>query len=213
MYGIQLIRLLDVLKVNAVRNAPGVVPRSLIITGDDFSSVERVLINGDSSPDFVVYSRTELAAQVPDQLVDALITDVAVLSSGLTFTEKSLVEFTFGTRPKKVRGILRLMQTFLRILLRTPGSNIFHRRSGGGLTLRVGDNITSRTAADVAIAINTTRQYLIGVQTAERSIPPSERLLSAEILGLSADRQNTQVAVTVVLTSHAGARSAATIST
>lgn len=213
MFGIQLIRLLDVLRVNTVRNAIGVVPRSLIITGDDFSSVEKVLINGDASPDFVVYSRTELAAQVPDQLADAFITNVSVLSSGLTFTEKSLVEFTFGTRPKKVRGILRLMQTFLRILLRTPGSNVFHRRSGGGLALRVGDNITSRTAADVAIAINTTRQYIIGVQTSERSIPPSERLLSAEIMGLSADRQNTQVAVTVVLTSHAGARSAATIST
>lgn len=213
MYGIQLIRMLDVLKVNTVRNAPGVVPRSLIVTGDDFSSVEKVLINGDASPDFVVYSKTELAAQVPDQLVDAFITDVSVLSSGITFTQRSLIEFTFGTRPKKVRGILRLMQTFLRILLRTPGSNRFHPRSGGGLGLRVGDNITSRTAADVAIAINTTRQYLVGVQTSERNIPPSERLLSAEISGLTADRQNTQVAVTIVLTSHAGDRSAATIST
>jgi hypothetical protein len=214
MYSIQLIRLLDVLKVNTVRNARGINPRSIIISGQDFTNVESVLINGTVSPAFMVLSSTQIIAEVPSLYQDAIITDVAVLATQVTFTQKTLVTFTFGTRPKKVSGTQRLMQTFLRLLLRSPGSNVFHRRSGGGLVTGVGKtNIGSKTAADVAVAINTTKQYLIGVQTAERNIPPSERLLSAEIAGINADPANTSLAVTIVLTSHAGQRTAATMMT
>jgi len=213
MDGIQIVRLLDVMKVNAFRNAPGVKPRSLIVDGQDFSSIEQVLMNGFASPEFVTYSPTQLIAQVPEAIQDAIISDVAVLSGGLTLTERSLVEFTFGTRPKSVSGILRLMQTFLRILLRTPGSNRFHPRSGGGMLKRVGSNATDKTAADIAIAVSTARAYLINVQTSDRNIPPSERLLSAEIQNLTVDPSQTSAFVTIVLTNHTGRRGAATLQT
>lgn len=211
MNGISVVRLLDVLRVNTVRNAPGVSPRSLIVQGQDFQNVETVLINGSPAPEFMVYAKNELIAQVPDIYRDELITDVSVLSSQLTLTDRSLVTFTLGTRPKKIQGVLRLMQTFLRILLRTPGSNVFHRRSGGGMLARVGTNISSRAAADIAISINTTKTYLIGVQTAERNLPPNERLLNAEITNLNVDERNTSISVTIVLTNHSGQRTAATL--
>lgn len=211
MNGISVVRLLDVLRVNTVRNAPGVSPRSLIVQGQDFQNVETVLINGSPAPEFMVYAKNELIAQVPDIYRDELITDVSVLSSQLTLTDRSLVTFTLGTRPKKIQGVLRLMQTFLRILLRTPGSNVFHRRSGGGMLARVGTNISSRAAADIAISINTTKTYLIGVQTAERNLPPNERLLNAEITNLNVDERSTSISVTIVLTNHSGQRTAATL--
>jgi hypothetical protein len=213
MDGIQIIRLLDFLKVNSIRNAPGVSPRSIIVKGDDFRNVEQVIMDGFAAPEFVVYSTTELVAEVPSPLRDSVITSVSVLSSSLTLTERSIVEFTFGTRPKKVRGVLRLMQTFLRILLRTPGSNRFHPRSGGGLLKQVSGLATQQTAADIAIAVQSAKQYLINVQTAERNIPPSERLLSAEIQALNVDPRSTSAFVTIVLTSHSGLRGAATITT
>jgi hypothetical protein len=212
MDSIQVIRLLDVLRVNEIRNAIGVVPRSIIVKGKDFKNVEQVLINSFVAPEFVVYSTTELVAEVPEVVRDTPITDVAVLSSSLTLTDRSLVEFTFGTRPKKAKGILRLMQVFLRQLLRTPGSNIFHRRSGGGMLKRVGGVMNDKAAADVAIAVNNAKQYIIGAQTPERNIPPIERLLSAEISALTADPKSTALYVTVVLTSHSGVRGAATLS-
>ena len=213
MNGISLVQLLDVLKVNTVRYAPGVTPRSIIVQGQDFRNVERVLINGTPAPEFIVYSNTELVAQVPELYRNTVISDVSVLSSQLTLTERSLVTFTFGTRPKKVFGVLRLMQTFLRILLRTPGSNAFHRRSGGGLLSRVGTNISSSAAADIAVSVNTTKTYLIGIQTAERNIPPNERLLNAEISSVNVDERNTAISVTITLTNHSGQRTAATLTT
>ena len=211
MNGISVVRLLDVLRVNSIRYAPGVTPRSIIVQGQDFKNVEQVLINGTPAPEFVVYSTNELVAQVPDIYRNSVISDVSVLSSQLTLTERSLVTFTFGTRPKKVLGVLRLMQTFLRILLRTPGSNAFHRRSGGGMISRVGSNISTKAAADIAVAVGTTKTYLIGVQTAERNIPPNERLLNAEITNLDVDERNTAISVTIVLTNHSGQSTAATL--
>lgn len=211
MDSIQLIRLLDVVNVNLVKEAVGVSPRSIIIEGEDFNSVEQVIIDGIQSPDFVVYSTTKLVAEVPEPLRTSTIGTVTVLSQNLTLTDRSLVEFTFGTRPKLIRGTLRLMQNFLRILLRSPGSNIFHKRSGGGLLKRIGSSVSSRSAADVQIAVTLTKQYIINIQTPVRQIPPSERLLSAEIAALNADPSNTSLYVTIILTNHSGQRAGTTL--
>jgi len=213
MDSIQLIRLLDVLRVNSIQNAVGVSPRSIIVKGEDFRNVETVTIDGFVSPAFVVYSMTELVAEVPSVLVQSTLSSVTVLSSALTLTERSLVDFTFGSRPKKIRGTAALMQLFLRILLRSQGSNRFHPRSGGGMLKLVAGSASGRTAADIAIAVQTAKQYLINVQTTNRNIPPSERLLSAEIQALNVDPMSTTAFVTIVLTSHSGTRGAATITT
>jgi hypothetical protein len=213
MNSVQLIRLLDVLPVTAVRNAPGVSPRSLLLSGRDFRNVEKVLINGSESPTFFVMSETQLLAEVPELYRNENITAVSVLCSSLTFSGKSQVSLTAGTRIRKVRGILRLLQTFIRILLRTPGSNIFVPRSGGGLLSRVGDNITNYSAADAVVSVDSTRTYIVGVQTSNPSIPPSERLLSAEVINVELNRQEGSLHVTVSLTNHAGETAAATLST
>ena len=213
MNSIQLVRLLDVATLNEVRNATGIVPRSLRIRGKDFRSIEQVLVNGLSAPSFIVLSDTELLAEVPEPLREATITEVTVLSQNLTLTDRSLVEFTFGTRPVRVRGVVRLIQNFLRILLRSPGSNLFHRQSGGGLLSRIGGNLSNSAAADVQIAVNLAKQYIIRVQSPVREVPASERLLEAEITALTADRASTSLYVTIVLTNHAGQRAGATLVT
>lgn len=215
MYDIQLIRLLDVLDVDRIEEAVGVPMRSIIIHGRDFRNVETVLINGAPSPEFVQYTANRIVAQVPSEQVDAIITEVFVLSTELTFTERSMVEFTVGVRPKKVSGTLRLMQTFIRMLLRTPRSNVFARDSGGGLLKRIGTNIAApqrdRVGAEIAVSVAQTRQYLIRLQTAERAIPANERLLNAEIIGLTVDPANTSIFLTILLTTHAGTRVASTL--
>ncbi len=210
---IQLIRLLDVATLNRVREERGVSPRSLRIEGEDFRSVETVMINGLTSPEFIAVNNRTIIAEVPEVLRSSTITEVTVLSQNLTLTERSLIELTFGERPKRVSGLVRLIQNFVRILLRTPGSNLFSKRSGGGLLRRVGSNITSQSAADVQVAVNLTKQYIISVQTPVREIPPSERLLEAEITSIVPDPGNTALFVTIVLTSHSGQRAGATLVT
>jgi hypothetical protein len=211
MDGIRLIKLLDVLQVTDFENAPGVEPRSLVVEGVKFENVDTVLINGNVSPFFAVYSPTQLVAEVPADIADAVITEVTVLSGTPTYTARSMIELTVGSKIRKISGTQRLVQTFIRQLLRTTGTNIFHKTTGGSLVRRVGSNIDQRLAADIAVSISTTRQSIIAAQTPERSIPASERLLSAEISNLTADPANAAVYVTIILTSHAGQRSAATL--
>lgn len=211
MNGIRLIRLLDVLPVTAARNAEGVSPRSIIITCDKLHAVDQVLFNGLLSPAFAVYSESQLIAQVPEVLDEAVITDVAVLSSVPTMTERSLIEFGIGARVARQTGVQRLVQTFVRMLFRTPGTNIFHKTLGGGIQASIGKNINSRAAADIAVSISTVKQQIIGAQTPYSLIPPSERLLNAEIAGITQDPVNTAIFCTVVLTAHDRQRSAATL--
>jgi hypothetical protein len=194
-----------------MRNAPGVSPRSIIVTGSNFENIDSVLINGMTAPEFVVTSRTSLIAQVPADIEDAVLTDVAVLCAVPSYTGRSLVEMTLGSKIRAISGTQRMMQNFVRLLLRTPGSNIFNKTSGGGLPQRIGSTLDNRVAADIAVAVASTKQYIIAAQTPERTIPNDERLLSAEIANLTVDAANASVYVTIILTSHAGARSAATL--
>lgn len=204
MYGTLLIRLIDIVPVTSFANAPGVSPRSLLVSGQDFENIESVMIGGVPSPEFIAYSRNQILAQVPESLVDQPITEVLVYASALRPTERSLIEFTVGVRPKKVRGILRLLQNYVRILLRSPGTNVFHPTSGGGLRRRIGENLTSAASADVIAAVSRTTAYFLSVQARQSELPPSERLLSAEVQGVTPDEGTGTLYVTISLTSHTG---------
>lgn len=210
MLGIRLIRLLDVLPVLSARNAEGVSPRSLVVQAETLQAVEQVLINGLASPSFVVYSETELVVEVPGVMQQAAITDILVLSSQASMTRQSMIEFSLGSRVAAISGTQRLVQTFVRMLLRTPGSNLFSRTLGGGLITNIGRNITTTTQADVALAISRVKQQIVAAQTPYGAIPDGERLLSAEIADYQEDPDNAAVYVTVVLTTHDRQRSAAT---
>jgi len=212
----QVIRMSDVVNVSYIEEAVGVVPRALILTGEDFTSVEKVIFNGLESPEFVHYAPNKILAQVPSVLSLSPITDVFVLSNQLTLTERSLVSFTVGGSPRSTTGIVKLMQNFLRMLLRTGGRNVFVPNSGGGMLRLVGSTLTTSgrdlVASDAAVAVSRTRQYIIGVQSGYgRSIPPDERLLNAEVVNLNMDPQNGAIYLSVSLTTHAGRRAIATL--
>lgn len=211
MIGIQLIRILDVAELNAIENVRGVSPRTVLIRGKDFRAVEQVVMHGYDSPSVVVVSSTELLAEVPAPLAQTTITDVTVLSSNFTLTDRSLLVLGIGKRVKKVSGILRLLQTYVRLLIRTPGSDIFNKTLGGGGLRSIGKSMTNLVVSDVAVAIRKTTADITAVQSRTPQIPPSERLLSAEITSFYADPGTATISVTISLTNHAGQNAQTTI--
>jgi hypothetical protein len=212
---IQVVRLSDVVPVTSISSVPGVSPRSVMLTGRGFQGVESVYLNNSPAPEFVVISETEILAQVPiDQRREA-ITSAYVLSTKLSFSERSLIEWNIGNRIQTVSGTLLLVQTFARILLRTPGSNAFHKTLGGGLQSAIGrligPNARDRIGAELAVAVARTKQQIIASQTPNRRIPPEERLLTASVVGLSMTPREGQVYMSVSVDSHAGTSAAATL--
>lgn len=199
--------------VSQVVNVPGLVPRTLHITGADFRSVEEVLMNEVTSPSFIILSKTELIAQVPEPLVSVTISSVSVLSRRLTMSASSFLRFRLGTTAGKVRGILRLQQLFLRMLITTPGSDIFAPSLGGGALARLGQSVSvvdgSDIVSDFIIAVDNTQKQLIQIQGRNQSVPPDERLLSADVISSGFNKNETALLASVAINSQAGERAVA----
>ncbi len=179
------------------------------VEGDDFRAVDEVLINDTASPDVIVLSRTLLTAQLPDMYQTMPeVRSVMVLNKQLTLSPRSLIRFRIGKSPGKVRGILRLMQLFLKVLFTSPGSDIFRPNSGGGLLRSLGTTFGqdegSNLVSDIVIAVNRTQRQIIAAQSRDQRSPRDERLLTARIISANFDKLQSAFYVKIELVSQAG---------
>lgn len=200
------------IRLNQIRLSPRSplgIPRSLDIVGQDFRSVDEVLINDIPSPDIIVLSKTRLLAQLPDSLQKVPnVVSVSVLSRNLTITNRSLIRFRISDTPGRVTGILRLVQLFLKVLFTTPGSDIFNKRTGGGALVNIGETFGADEGGDIisdfVISVDTTARQILAQQGRNPRIPRDERLLSARVKAAGFNRQLGALIATVELTSQAG---------
>lgn len=198
----------EVIQLTSVRYLQGVAVPSLDILGQDFSAVDEVRINEYISPSVVVVSQTRLWAQIPEGARGQYITSVAVTSTKLGITDKSILKFRISDTPSKVSGILRLVQVFLKILLTTPGFDIFAPRIGAGalknIGMTFGKDQGGSIVSDFVVSVATAQRQLLAIQARDPSIPSSERLLQAKVLKAGFNRNEAALVVSVELTSQAG---------
>lgn len=203
--------------LTGVTELVGYSTRALDIRGVDFSAVDDVEINDQLSPNWTVLGRKRLIAQVPVPEQTRGIYSVAVISNRLTFTRESLLRFRIGESPGKVSGMMRLIQLFVKVLLTTPGSDIWNPRLGGGLLQKVGGyngkDEGKGLVGDVAVAVDTASRQILSLQAQEGNIPPSERLLSAGVTQASYDRHDLSLHVTIDLLNQTLRRGFANITT
>lgn len=197
----------QVIELTAIKVAPGVTPRTLDITGKDFRSIDEVLINEVTSPSVVILGKNRLLAQIPASLGGSSVQTVNVTSRQLTLTKKSLIKFRVGHTPSKVRGILRLVQIYLKILLTTPGTDIFTQRVGADALKNIGRTFGKSQSggiiSDFVLANTTTVRQVIAIQGRDSSIPRDERLLSARVLAAQYSQQETALLVSIEINSQA----------
>lgn len=198
----------EMVKVSQVLPVPGMAIRTLDVFGDDFRSVDEVLMNEMPSPSVVVLSKTRLLAEVPDALKSSSITSISVLSRRLTITPRSYIKFRIGPSASKTRGILRLMQLFLKVLFTTPGTDIFAPKSGGGALVHLGQSIDVGQGSDVTsglvVSVDSTARQIVQIQGRNQAIPPDERLLSAKVLSSGFNKNETALIASIELMSMAG---------
>jgi len=198
----------ETVKISQVKPVPGLPVRTLDIYGEDFRSVEDVLMNQVSVPSFVVLSKTRLLAEVPQPLVSLTITSIMVLSRKLLISPRSYIRFNIGRTPSKTRGILKLMQLFLKMLLTTPGTDIFAPKTGGGAMVHLGQSVGTNEGSDVVagiiVSVDSTARQIVQIQGRNQSIPPDERLLTAKVLSAGFNKNETAILIGIELTSQAG---------
>lgn len=204
----------EIVHLNQVRVIPG-PPRAVAIVGEDFRSVDEVLINLVASPDVVILSKTQLLAQVPDSALLDRIHTVTVLSKKLTLSERSQLRIRIGRTPGRMTGIMRLLQLFVKILFTTPGKDIFSPNIGGGAMRNVGATFGAGEGHDIindfVIAVDTTSRQIIAIQGRDSSIPRDERLLGAKVLSATFNRNLGGIDASVQVTSQAGREAVANV--
>jgi hypothetical protein len=198
----------EAVQLSRIQFVQGLVPRTLRVVGKDFSSVDEVLVNQIESPDVIILSKTELLAQVPSQLRIDRISTVSVLSKRLTLTSRSFLRFRIGNTPTKVRGILKLVQLFVKVLFTTPGTDIFSPRLGGAGLRNIGQTFGLDEGGDIVsdfvIAVDNTARQIVAIQSRDPRLPREERLLAARVLGSGFSKQETALYVSVELISQVG---------
>jgi hypothetical protein len=157
------------------------------IVGKDFTSAVDVLINGQKSPYFLVKSSVSIEAQIPDSQLEEQIRDVAVLSAKFTSTMRSHIALQIGDHPQYIDGVQRLVQRYLKLLLRNPGSDITNPTYGGGLGGMIAKHLFGSkhlSASDIAIAVSRTERQMMQLQSTNPNLADAERLAKATLLGV-----------------------------
>lgn len=211
MIDLRIIEIRDVLSVTSISPVHTVSPRTIRVKGVDLANAHEVLLNDIPSPDIVIVSATELLAQVPTSLGNSPVTSVSVISHRLTQTQRSAITFAIGDTPGYVTGRERLIQTFLKLLLQSPGTDAFSPNLGGGVLRAVGRANHVGGAAGlvsaVQVGVNRTRQQMMALQSQEPNLQPDERLLYARLLQASFNAQTGSLNCNIDIASQALASS------
>jgi hypothetical protein len=207
-YQLEVVKFRDLVEVLSIpRFVPGVSPPAIEIKGEDFRSVERVVINDQNAPDFIIINQKTIYVQIPGSV--QRIKTIEVLSSNFTrSTKASKLSYELGPKTRKVEGILKLMQLFTKWLLQTPGSDIFNPERGGGLLALVGTIGSGRSMDSIIGAVSRSVETTVSQMRASQinvpGLPLSEQLLSADITDFDIFERQMESRVKVSITSMAG---------
>jgi hypothetical protein len=214
-FDLQFVQYQDIIPMQRVGIFGGIYPTVFDLNGNDFSKVSDVLFNGIPAAEYIVLSKTRMLAQIPLKLADAPINTITVLSHSFTATEQSLLSFRFSATPRLVRGLPKLVQTFVKLLLTSPGSDIYSPTDGGNLN--AANNQTGAKGADnlqvaaISTAVANAREQLTSAQAQDRNLPLSERLLSATLIGVNRKQDLLLLEARVQIVSQAGEEALATL--
>lgn len=159
----------------------------LELVGSDFSKTQRVKVNSTDVP-YSVISESRLMCAIPDG--STTIDSVDVITTSTTINRRTYFEYMVGESPTVVAGMQKLIQQFVKLLMTTPGSDVFNPTSGAGLQGFVGTNFSPQNPSSLVAQV-TLRILQCGIDMTARQtiagIPSNERLSDVEVLGIDID--------------------------
>jgi len=206
-YDLQVVEVQSLLDVSRLDYVPNLVPTSVRIQGGPFVGVDEVRLNDTPSPSFYVQDKFTIVAQVPQGLAGHELR-ASVTSSNTPFSDKVLLRFRAGKQTRRVQGLPRLVQTFVRLLMMTPGTNLRYPLLGGGLlsvarsAFRPGNGMDLRSAA--VLAVRRASEQLISLQATNTRLRREERLMRATVERCAVQPQLGTLLLEISLTSQTG---------
>lgn len=186
--------------VKAVSTSPPIVA----ISGRGLGQARNIFIN-DTSCRFEVDSATTAFVEVPASATKAGITRITAEASGpVAASGEVAVSFSFEELATTVTGISALVQRFLKVLLTSKGTNYQSLDEGGGLLGMVGLADGEKLAEGMLVDAVTGVEAYFKEDPRFVELAPSERLLSAEVLSSSWDRESQTAAISIQVTNQLG---------
>lgn len=195
------------LPLQAVAPVRGFYPPSILAQGKDLLQTSEVEINGILASEFIIQSPTRLLIKIPDSQVGQVLTSVRAYANLSPSYDKAAVTFGMIRPMRFIKGIDRLVQSWLLLFFTTPGTDIFDTNSGAGAQTLIGrttDAGHQSVAADLALCIDHTKMELMKLQAQAQYLPMDERLMSSSLLGVNFDREKSTLYADVSLVSMAG---------
>lgn len=188
------------------------IPGYIRMAGPKLSTASEVRVNGVLSSDIIVVDDSTIDAALPDSSFKTPVREIEVRSLNFTGRASASISFELSLEYQPVEGLDKLVQTFLCLLLSTPGSDAFHKEEGGGLrtslSAGVNKNVRATYATPVATAVERTKQQLIWSQVSSK-IPLNERLRDVQVQSISFIEATGTVSIELGLQSMAGHAAAA----
>lgn len=180
----------------------------LDIRGTGFEDVANVIINGYRSPNFIVESSRRIFAEVPSAVRGDPVNDIQVLLLAAAAGQESAVILDVGGGNGYVSGTAKLLQTVIKVLLTTPGSDIFNPQLGGGLRTVLGTNFNDAITAEARVrqAISDTEGQLRALHSAMPRLPEAEKLRSIAVLSVEFSIDDSALYTRIAVTSQDGNR-------
>lgn len=167
-------------------------PLFMTIEGSGFDKAVSVRLDGVHISGFMVINDSSIVLEVPEAMYFTPISQVDVLTETEAASQAVRVTYAIGS-PKSIRGVLKLAQRVTKLLMTTPGSDIFHPSDGGGILSILGQAVhqtsASGVSAQVMVGIDRVSKRLIEDQAARR-LPGDERLAQIHILELRFDQSS-----------------------
>lgn len=205
---LRVVQFRRLLELSRIFEVPHVTPRAVEIHGNRMDTATGVELNRMSAPDFAVISPQRILVQVPTS-VRGTISEAAVFADMLGPGDKAQAFYDIGTYPRALEGKGRVLQNFVKLLLTTPGTDIWSQNSGAGLrglqstALKEGEN--TALSGDVESRIlNATRQ-IIRAQAADPAIPRGERVLSVNTDQVEVSVPQQALNISISMSFHDGA--------
>ena len=168
------------------------------LSGENFSTAVQVLVNGTSQP-FTTLSSTRILVPIPKNLAADSIDDVSfdVVVTSTTIQRRTYFKYMMSDQIRTVTGAYKATQQFIKVLLTTPGSDIFDPDGPAG-NLQNWHNIQTAglakqaTAAKLILQLQTTGAQVVALhQSAKNPVPPEERITAIEVLNVGFDKAGT----------------------
>ena len=149
-----------------------------------YTSILYIMLNDIKITNFSTLSDRRVVLEIPEEVTE--IIDLSILASDSKESEGYSITLGMNMKAVLVEGIDKVIQKTIKVLMSSPGSDIFNPTLGGGLESFVAENYSSHgeLSSEIVTAIKLAEEAILLSET-RKDLPAASKLASITVLGVT----------------------------